>query len=300
MKLPSIRAAAGGTQGRLLALGLLGCSAVAVAATPIDETRPLQPNAQVSVSNIAGSIRISSWDRDAVGITGSLGDGALELRIQGTPDKLDIAVVPRKNNHDMQPTELVLQLPAGVHLGVESVSADVEVVGLRGPLQVNSVSGDVDLELQSPSVDLRSVSGDLRLSAPSRQTRISTVSGDIDATGLGGRLALETVSGNATVAGSAFERIDLKTISGDIDGELSLLPQAVLVGESLSGNLRLQMPSTTSAVLRARSFSGDIDSGFGGAVAASTRSKGLELQVNDGSARVDLSSFSGDIALLPR
>ena len=75
----------------LLLTALLACvAAPAFAATPINETRPLDARGHVEVSNVKGRIEVRTWDKAEVAITGSLGNGAVKCAI---PEFVEIAVV---------------------------------------------------------------------------------------------------------------------------------------------------------------------------------------------------------------
>lgn len=281
----------------IITTALLLSAASAWAGSPIDERRPLKADAALRVANTCGNIEIAVWDRSEVHITGELGEGAEELLISGNDSSLTVEVRNPKKNSNYEDTSLKLLVPAGVKLDVEGVSSDIAVQGVKGPLKVNSVSGDVTLSVMSPELSARSVSGDITVRASSKDTRINSVSGDIHAAGLQGALTLETVSGNVELIGGNFGEASLKSISGDFDLAMNLSPDARLTGETLSGQIALRLPSSTSAVVSLSTFSGDVNSAFGGEMTTSRRKEKLEFKVGDGRGRIDLSSFSGDIEI---
>ena len=69
---------------------LLAASGAAFASTPISETRSVNADARIDVSNIKGDVTISGWDKNEVSITGTLGDGARKLAIDGGGSSLSI------------------------------------------------------------------------------------------------------------------------------------------------------------------------------------------------------------------
>ena len=114
------------------------------AATPINETRPLDARGEVEVTNLKGRIEVRTWERDEVRITGSLGEGVERLEIEGSGRKLAVRVRYPRNSHNSEPTTLVLEIPRQASLDVESVAADVDVQGIAGDaLGIDSVSGTV-------------------------------------------------------------------------------------------------------------------------------------------------------------
>src|SRR5882757_7686063 len=133
-----------------LAAAVLLCSLPSFADEPIDESRPLNTDAVVSVKNTAGVIQVQTWDKKMLSLTGRLGEGVEKLIIEGDAARLRIEVKLPRNAHNVEDTELLLRVPAGVSLDLDSVSADVDVQGTRGPIKVNSVSGKMRLLVGSP------------------------------------------------------------------------------------------------------------------------------------------------------
>lgn len=264
----------------------------------IDERRALKADARVRISNVAGSIEVATWDRSEVYVTGELGRGAEKLDISGSDGNLEIVVRTPKNTRNVSGSDLRVMLPAGVALSVDAVSADVTVQGIKGKVVVASVSGEISLSLSSDEVEARSVSGDLVLRSPTKAATLNTISGDVRASGPAGKLRLETVSGDAElIGGGSFSELNLKSISGDFNVEAALAGDGRLVGETLSGEMRVRLPATTSALVSLHTFSGEVRSAFGGAPSGEERRERQEFKIGDGRARVDLSSFSGDIRL---
>jgi len=261
----------------------------------IDERRSLKADGRVSINNVAGLVDVTTWDRNEVGIAGRLGSRDDRLEIQGDGNALSIVVrLPKKARGG--DTVLRLQLPVQARVEVETVSADVVVNGARGALKVNTVSGDVALSVGSPDVQVQTVSGDLKLDGPARSTRLNSVSGDLELSGLGGVLSLETVSGNVDLRrGGRFTELQLKSVSGDLRLDVDLADAARLGGQTLSGEISLIVPQALSGTALLKSFSGEAH--CEGAKAVDNHGgKKREYVWGDGrGARIELSSFSGDI-----
>lgn len=272
------------------------------AGTTIDERRPLKSDARVRISNVAGSVQVSAWDKTEAYVTGELGHGAEKLDISGSDGNLEIVVKTPKNSRNVSGTDLRVMLPVNAMVTVDAVSADVIVQGIKGKVSAATVSGELTLSLAADEVEARTVSGDVVLKSPARNASINTISGDVRVSGPSGKLKLETVSGDAElVGGGAFSDLSLKSISGDYNVEAALTGDGRLVGETLSGEMRVRLPQATSATVSLHTFSGEVRSAFGGSSAAGDeRRERQEFKIGDGRARVDLSSFSGDIRLEKR
>ena len=62
---------------------LLACGNVCAAGTPINQTRVVNVDARIDVSNVKGSVTVTGWDKPEVAISGTLGEGAKGLSVTG-------------------------------------------------------------------------------------------------------------------------------------------------------------------------------------------------------------------------
>lgn len=294
----------------LLAAPAAVLSASASAATPINETRPLDPRGRVEIENLKGRIEVRAWDRNEVKIEGSLGQGVEKLEITGDRQHLSVRVRYPKSgglgffsgSDKSEPSQLQLMVPLQADLEIGAVSADVDVAGVAsGELAIDSVSGDVTVVGAPRDASIDSVSGDLSLILNSPKVSTESVSGDIDLRGrLGGEVHVETVSGDIDVLGhqSSVQRLTGATVSGDMDIATSLGGGGRIGMESVSGNITLRLPRSLSAQVRGESFSGELTAPD---VQVSRPKHGpgssFEHRYGDGNGEITLESFSGDARL---
>jgi Toastrack DUF4097 len=166
------------------------------------------------------------------------------------------------NNRNDTEVSFTVRLPAGLDVDVRTVSGDVTGRGLRGRLDLGTVSGDLRLtDVQGASLDASSVSGDVELI-------------DVDARDVGA----ETVSGNVTYTGRIQREgsYDFKTLSGDVELTLPEQPNARLRGSTFSGRLVSDLPTSRDGRRHRSRF---------------------EASWGDGSATIDVESFSGDVRI---
>ena len=290
----------------VLALALCAClgSPLLLAATPIDQTRPLDARGKVEIDNLKGRIQVRAWNRNEVRITGSLGEGVEKLVIEGQGDHLLVrAQYPKQigawRGDRTGPTDLQLQVPLRADLDIESVSADIDVDGVApGDLSIDTVSGKVVVAAAPDHADINTVSGDLQATLNSSDVKIETVSGDARLGGrLNGQVHGETVSGRLTIdsAGQAVRRLSAATVSGDTTLDVGLADGGEIHSETVSGDIRLRLPKTISARVNAQSFSGDL-SAPGAKVRKEEFGPGssLDQRYGSGAGEIRLETFSGD------
>jgi len=286
---------------------LLSASGLALAGTPINESREVDAGARVDINNVRGAVTVSAWDQATVEITGTLGEGSNGLEITGGGSRLSIKVKGPDDNgwfnwgtrSRMEDTILNIRVPTNAELRIETVSAETTVTGTAGQLlDVDSVSGRIRIDSTAREVEIGSVSGSVDLSGRGDRVQVETVSGDIETRANHSRLKFETVSGNITVATGDYREFTGSSVSGDISLRGKPTGDARIDADTMSGDIRLDMPGDLSARIDAETFSGRIRSDFG-TVNEPEHGPGrsLETSVGDGSARITIETFSGDITM---
>jgi len=179
---------------------------------------------------------------------GSRNNGSGGLNVGYTRSEKTGGLRPTINRHRGEKYSYCLRidydvtLPAGTALRLNTISGDLDLSGLSGPVTAKTISGDVLS---------KGLTGELTL---------RTISGDVKATELGGKAVDATsISGNVDVSWPAAQGADLrlKTISGEVYADpavtFSNLKQRVYVGYELHGSLGSGGPLVTL-----HSVSGDV------------------------------------------
>lgn len=282
----------------------------AYASTPINLSKDIRPNARISIDNTKGEVTVTAWDRNQVQVSGTLGEGARPLELEGDDRNVDIRVQGGNgngkwfswgNDSNMGSTTLNVRVPKGVDVEVKVVSAPVSIDGLDGGrIDVESVSGRVRANVRTPSASVQTVSGTIDLAGRADKADLQTVSGDITAPSVVNRVEGQTVSGRMTIGGGPWSEASFSTVSGDTDinGGPRNESGSKLTVDAMSGDVKLQLPSSTSARLEASTFSGDIGSDWGQATRGDDGpGKELKATIGDGSAKIHVESFSGDVRI---
>ena len=288
-------------------LASLLLASTALADTPINETRAVNADARIEVSNVKGAVTVSAWDKAEVAISGTLGEGTKALLVEGGGAHLTIKVeAPDRqgwfgwgSDTRMGNTLLDIKVPRNAEMTIDVVSAEVSVAGVAGrSLNIDSVSGGLRLDSGAREIDVDSVSGDVDLTGSAERAHLESVSGNLRARGLTGEMKFETVSGDIDAEGGVYREIGAGTVSGDINLRGTPAPGARVDVETMSGDVHLYLPADVSARLRASTFSGSIRSDFGKAEEPDHGpGSSLDATQGSGSGQIGIETFSGDIEI---
>jgi DUF4097 and DUF4098 domain-containing protein YvlB len=284
----------------VVGLGLAATNAAAGDSTTINKRLQADPAGQVQVSNTSGTVVVSGWDRSEVEVIGELGEGAerLEFDISGKLTKIKV-ILPKRGSSD--DTDLTIRIPSGSSLSVNTVSADIQVQGVRGAQRLQAVSADIETEAAGEDVECKTVSGDISVKGQGKPglLTITTVSGDAQVHNVAGEVFGNTVSGNFNFSLGDTSRSKLSSTSGDVTLKGKLLADARLDVESISGDVRLDLLGKPNAEFDVSSFNGEIRNCFGPKPSRTDEyAPGRELRFREGqgSARVRIKTLNGDIS----
>lgn len=283
-----------------IAAAILAAMPAARAGTPINERAAADPQGMVEVSNVAGTVRVSGWDRSEVEVTGELGEGTEKLEFTSANKVTRVKVILPGRSHNVEDTDLVLRVPAASRLYVNTVSADIDVQDVLGAQRLQSVSADIRTAAATEDVECKSVSGDVSVNGSGKKAlvTITTVSGDAVALKVAGEVNASTVSGNMTLGLGETARSRLRSTSGDLTMASVLAADGRFDMESISGDVRLELHGPVNAEFDVSSFNGEVRNCFGPkAVSTSEYAPGKELRFREGqgSGRVRIKTLNGDI-----
>ena len=267
-------------------------------------------NGRFTLANISGDVVVSSGSGDEVSIeavkrtTGGRGELAnLLVEIDDRPGRVDVRTrhTARRSRGSVDYTVTV---PRDATVEISSISGNVRVLNLRGALRAQSVSGTVSVSGSTNVEFAKSISGDVELSgsAPDGRLAGSTVSGTVRARDLKARaLAVSAISGDADVSNVETDRLEMKTVSGDVIFAGAAARNGRYDFNAHSGNVRLTLIGSAGFELTASTFSGSIRSDLPATINDTRRRRGpgrtLHAVVGDGGGTLSVSTFSGGIVI---
>lgn len=288
----------------LLAAGLLAAAPAAQAQQTITKNAKVAPDATVEVTNVQGSVEFTAWDKNEVDLVAELESSKDELEYEATDRyvRIEVRRPHGKYHSDEDDATLTLRVPKGARIIADTVSADIGVTGVRGEQSLQSVSGEVRSQAFDAPVKATAVSGEIVITGNSGKSAVSTenVSGTSTVSGIRGSYDGEVVSGEIHATVAAADRIELNSVSGDIDLSVELGPASRLDLESVSGMIGVRVKPPVNADFDIESFSGDIENCFGQKARDTSKyTPGSELNFTQGSggARIEIQTLSGEISI---
>jgi len=193
--------------------------------------------------------------------------------------------------------------PAGTSVSIETISGSVRVTDISGEVSATTISGDVRIAGGRVGT-AKTISGTVEVTD-------AQVDGTLDSSSVSGDVILRRVKARRIEAGSVSGDIKLEDVQADrvsahttsasiwMSGPLAKNGHYELKG--FSGDVRVVLTGNTGFEVEASSFSGDIRaSDFALTSRGRVGSKALNGTYGDGSATLDLSTFSGSIIISKR
>lgn len=219
---------------------LLGCALVwggeAKVTEEIHQSYPLTTTGRVSLENVNGKVRITTWDRaevklDAVKSAKSEADlRAVEIVIDAKADRLRVETKhPRQSGRKGNSTSVdyTLTVPRSARLDkIGNVNGDIELEGVEGDVNAGTVNGRLTAKRIGGRADLSSVNGGVNASFGTtggiKASKVHSVNGGIE-------LALP---------GKANAQLKASTLNGGIKSDFDQsVKKRFPVGQNLDAKL---------------------------------------------------------------
>ncbi|MCU7993685.1 DUF4097 domain-containing protein [Shewanella glacialipiscicola] len=275
------------------------------AAQSIDKKLSIGNDVQLQIKVQRGDVTIQTWDKNEVSVSGTLDELSEGFIFEQQENNLNIEdKMPRHyNSGSNTSSQLTIKVPQAVKLSVDTVSANLQLTGIKGELELNTVSGNISAKAVDGKIQFETVSGMLQDTDSQGEISYHLVSGDLTSQSRAEKVTIEQVSGEVNANLSVAKEVTLKTVSGDVQISLAKnLTKANL--ESVSGDIMLTFVDMPDA-----SF--DLNGGPSGKINnALTQDKPekqkyapraeLAFQTGSGAAKVKVNTVSGELTLKKR
>jgi DUF4097 and DUF4098 domain-containing protein YvlB len=245
----------------------------------------------VTVQNATGRIQVRAWDKQEVMIVGQRGSTSVEVDTEQVGNRIEIAtrVASGSGNSAALRADYDISVPVESELQVRSDSGNVTVDSVHGDMSFDTVAADLALQDVEGYLVVKSIGG-------------STI-----CTRCAGRLDGTSISGNFQLLQPIMDNVRVQTSSGDILFDGSFMNRGIYVLKNYSGTIEVRFSSSDSFDVRATSLYGNVinqapvvPDRHNMPAPRSGLAKSLFGTMNDGRAKVELSSFNGTIKISKR
>lgn len=209
--------------------------------------------------------------------------------------------------------------PAGTRMRINSMSGGISVSDISGELSLEAMSGHITVERAARLVAAKTMSGHVTITDAKSDAMLTTgsMSGNVTLKQVTAReITAEVISGTITLIDVSCDRLGAQTTSGNVSFEGKLADRGRYKFGAHSGNIKIALAGDTGFSLDANSWGGNVKSELtlkdteqgvadfrrtrGGGGNSGGRTRMLKGTYGDGSAVLDLSTFSGTVLITRR
>ncbi len=251
----------------------------------------VQSKPKITVRNSSGQIVVKAWAKNEVLVTWTNASGKAVVETEEAGNRVEVAT---RMSEDGAPAEdyktnFEITVPVESELNVRTDSGNVTV---------DSVHGDMTFDTVGANLQLSDVDG---------YVVVKTIDGSLVCTRCSGKLDANSISGNVQMVQPTLDSLRVQTSSGNIYFDGSFLSRGIYIMKNFSGTIEVHFASSDSFDVNANSLKGDVinqvdfkPDTHGTPHPASRWGHGFIGTMNEGHAKVELSSFSGTIKILKR
>jgi len=284
----------------ILVLAALSLPVVAQAQAPTHHGRAIAPAAAVRIFNLAGTVRVTGWNRDSIDVSAVVPEGAGRLIFGGGAGGVKLGIDPPAGVSNYPGSLLEVKISARARVWIKTESAEILVSGLTTSVDVSSVSGRIVVSGDVSQLSAESIDGGIDAQVNADLVRLKSAGGTIVLRGEVTDASLSTVSGTATAVVTGWERGRMETVTGRLTFESALRAGGNYTLESHSGDIEIRLPPAIDGALDLSALEGKIINQLPqGRVQSANKGRGETLSLQGGTAGADLvaRTFKGTITL---
>lgn len=261
----------------------------------LDTTIAVGPNMVLGVRNHAGEIIVRTWNRNEVRIQASYSS---EDRVKIIQSQRSLKVQSETRHGHPEEVDYEFIIPSGMAVDLWGFESDVSVDGAQNGVRVETLEGDIEITDCAGDITIHSVEGDMSVRGSSGRLDANGTDGDVVVVGFDGDIFAGSIDG--TIRLEAVNAVDVegKTVDGDVVYEGSIRDNGRYKLTTHDGDVTVTIPSGTNATIEVATFDGEFIADFPVQITGAQGNRKFSFVIGDGSARLELHSFDGDIQLL--
>src|SRR5437870_663936 len=265
------------------------------AMTTTDQTVQVAKGSKLDVNNFAGDVNVKVWDRDSVRVEVTHSDReAIDIK----QDEQILRIRGRSlRGGPPRSLDYTITVPGWMAINVNGTYADVTLEGVGGDVAIETTRGDIKVRGGSGFISLKSVQGEITLEKAKGRVEVRAVNEGIHLADINADISAESTNGSILLDRIDSPNVDLYTVNGDISYDGAIKDKGLYRLTTHNGLIAMPVAERANAVVTLRTYNGGIRSTFQLPGDAGERRKRQTLTLGNGSAHVELESFSGTISL---
>jgi DUF4097 and DUF4098 domain-containing protein YvlB len=259
-----------------------------------DQTVQVQKGTRLEVVNFAGDVIIRGWDGDNVRIEAEHSERD-SVDIRTTDQRLVIRGRSRSGN--ARSLDYTISVPRWMAVRVTGTYADVQIEGVGADVTVETNRGDITVNGGSGFVSLNTVQGQIALSNAKGRVDVTSVNDGIRLADIAGDVSAETTNGAITLERIDSTNVDVYAVNGNVSYDGPIRDKGTYRFTTHNGNINLTVAEKANLTLSVRTYNGGFRSSFPVKLDDQSNRRRFSLALGNGSARVEVESFNGSIAL---
>ena len=282
-------------------------TAALLAAMPARAQQPVlrghaaSPDVSIRLVAAVGRVQVVGWARDSMELTGTVPVGTRVEFAAGDGSARGVkAYVELPGERLGREGALVLRVPRGARVWLKTGSADIDVTGVTGGLDLNVVGGAIVVHGNPRELRAESMDGDIMVDGAPAWLRAKTATGNIALLGGGADVGASTISGTIRSRGGSVERMKLESTTGPIFIANVPTRGGTVEIDTHGGGVELELTRQADVELDLATITGTIENDWSRARPTVGREgRGMTLNASAGvnGARVVVRSFKGVIHL---
>jgi len=263
-----------------------------------DQTVPVTRGTRLTVENQAGEVVVRTWEKDALRVQARHSSRA-RVNVRTTPSGVDLSASAQHGPPG--PVDYEITAPVWMPMRIEGHYIYVTVEGAQNEVAVETVRGDIVLKGGSGSISARTIEGEIVVDGARGKINLSSVNQGIKVTGASGDITAETTTGSISLTRMEGTSVEVGTVNGNVVYEGTLAPAGRYIFSTHNGDVTMTVPERSNAAFSVRTYNGEFGTSLGlkGPPQSEVRrGKRVTYTLGNGSAEVELESFSGAIRLL--
>jgi hypothetical protein len=263
----------------------------------LDTTFAVDPNAVLGLRNHAGEIIVRTWNRNEVRIQASYSSYD---RVKVIQSERSVKVQSETRHGHPEEVDYELTIPSAMAVDLWGFESDVSVDGAQNGVRVETLEGDIEITDCAGDIQIHSVDGDMRVTGSSGRLDANGTDGEVVVVGFEGDVYAGSIDGEIRLEEIDAGTVEGKTVDGDVVYEGSIRDGGRYKLTTHDGDVMVSIPAGTNATIEVATFDGEFEADFPVQITGAQGNRKFSFVIGDGSARLELHSFDGDIQLLRR